>query len=94
MYNSKNFAEDSLEVLPESMPVQLELAALSEALPTTAKARITKLMSLKEAWHILDLNYGCLEECARLKEKLRTIKLKATNDAAKEVKLFSRQRCQ
>ena len=49
------------------------------------------MMTLKEAWQIVDLNYGNLEKvCTNMKEKLMSIKLKATNDAATEVKLFDK----
>ena len=43
-----------LEVVPEWKPVQLELAALREALTATAKAKIKDFMSVDKAWKIID----------------------------------------
>ena len=47
-----------LKVVPERKPAQLELAALREALTATAKAKITEVMSIKEALCILNLHYS------------------------------------
>ena len=47
-------------------------------------------MSLKKAWHILDLNCGDLGGIiTKLKETLMAIKLKATNNTARDVELFN-----
>ena len=44
---------------------------------------------MSEAWKLLDLYYGNLQEVrAKLKEQVRSLKLKATSDPAKIVELF------
>ena len=50
------------EVVPERKPVPLELAALREAVPVLAKAKITHVSTMHEAWKILDMEYGNLQE--------------------------------
>ena len=47
-------------------------------------------MSLKEAWQVLDINYGGFGAVyTKLKENMVALKLKATNNGAREVKLFN-----
>ena len=44
---------------------------------------------MDEAWKLLDLDYGNLEEVrAKLKEQVRSLKLKATSGPVKVVVLF------
>ena len=44
---------------------------------------------MSEAWKLLDLEYGDVQEIrAKLKDQVRSIKLKATGDSAKLVELF------
>ena len=77
------------EVVPEQKPVTLELAALREAVPVIAKGKIIYVSTLTEAWKLLDLEYGDVQEIqAKLKDQVRSVKLKASGDAAKLVELF------
>merc|ERR1711942_336975 len=77
------------EVVPERKPVTLELAALREAVPAITKAKITDVSTLSEAWKVLDMEYGDIEEIrAKLKDQVRSIKLKATGDSAKLVEFY------
>ena len=77
------------EVVPERKPAALELAALRESIPALAKAKIAAITTTDEAWKLLDLDYGNLEEVrAKLKEQVRSLKLKATSGPAKVVELF------
>ena len=67
----------------------MELLALGEALPVSAKAKIIEVMSLIEAWQVLNLNIRDVGEvCAKLKENIVAIKLKGTNNIAYHDKLF------
>ena len=44
---------------------------------------------MAEAWKLLDLNYGDIEEVrAKLKREIRSLKIKATSGHAKIVELF------
>ena len=77
------------EVAPEQKPVTLELAALREAVSVIAKGKIINVSTLIEAWKLLDLEYGDVQEIwAKLKDQVRSIKLKASGDSAKLVELF------
>merc|ERR1711867_86933 len=77
------------EVVPERKPVALELAALREAIPVIAKAKITDVSTLSKTWKVLDMEYGDLQEIrAKLKDQVRSIKIKATGDSAKLVELY------
>ena len=63
------------------MPVALELVASSDSITTIPKDKIVKVTTTAEAWKLLDIEYGNLQEvCAKLKEQVRCIKLKATSD--------------
>ena len=65
-----------LEVVPERRPVAMELAALREVLPSSAKAKIIAVTTMLEAWKILDLEYGDIEEvCAKVKKEIKSIKI-------------------
>ena len=67
----------------------MELAALREALPALAKAKIIAVTSMAEAWKLLDLDYGDIEEVrAKLKKEIKSIKIKATSAPAKILELF------
>ena len=69
------------EVIPERKPPALKLEALSDAVPALAKAKLTNISTMSEAWKILDMDYGNLQEvCAKLKDQVRSIRLKATRD--------------
>merc|ERR1712030_293438 len=77
------------EVVPERKPVVLELAALREAVPVIAKAKITDVSTVTEAWKVLDMEYGDVQEIrAKLKDQVRSIKIKATGDSARLVELY------
>merc|ERR1712055_523541 len=77
------------EVVPERKPVALELAALREAVPVIAKAKITDVSTLSEAWKVLDMEYGDVQEIrAKLKDQVRSIKLKASGESARLVELY------
>ena len=67
----------------------MELAALREALPALAKAKIVAATSMLEAWKTLDLDYGDIEEVrAKLKKEIKTIKIKATSAPARILEVF------
>ena len=77
------------EVVPERRPVTLELVALKEAVLPIAKGKIVDVSTVSEAWKLLDLEYGDVQEiCAKLKNQVRSIKLKSSGDSAKLVELF------
>ena len=77
------------EVVPERKPVALELAALREAVPAIAKGKIVEISTVTEAWKLLDLEYGDVQDIhAKLKDQVRSIKLKSSGDSAKLVELF------
>ena len=57
------------EVVPAGKPVTLELAALRETVPIIAKDKIIDVSTLTEAWKLLDLKYGDIQEIlAKLKD--------------------------
>ena len=56
----------SAEVVPERKPVALELAALREYVPAIVKAKMTDVSTMEEAWKLLELDYGNLQEVRRL----------------------------
>ena len=67
----------------------MELAALRESIPALAKAKIIAVKTMAEAWKLLDLDYGDIEEVrAKLKKEIRSFKIKATSSPAKVVELF------
>lgn len=77
------------EVVPERKAVTLELAALREAVSVIAKGKIIDVSSLTEAWKLLDLEYRDAQDIqAKLKDQVRSIKLKASRDSANLVELF------
>ena len=51
-----------IDVAPERRPPALELAALRESVSAIAKAKIIAATSMGEAWKLLDLDYGNLQE--------------------------------
>ena len=60
-----------IEVVSERRPPALELAALTESVPAIAKAKIIASTTMGEAWKLLDLNYGNLQEVrAKLKKEV------------------------
>ena len=62
----------------EQKPIALELAALREAVPVITKGKIFDVFTLTEAWKLLDLEYGDVQEIrAKLKDQVRSIKLKS-----------------
>ena len=78
-----------IEVVPEWRLPALELAALKESVPAIAKAKIIASTSMGEAWKLLNLDYGNLQEVrAKLKKEVRSLKIKATSGPAKIVELF------
>merc|ERR1712030_92491 len=77
------------EVVPERKPVALELAALREAVPVIAKAKITDVSIVMEAWKVLDMEYGDIQEIrAKLKDQVRSIRIKASGESARLVELY------
>ena len=67
----------------------MELAALREAVPVIAKGKLIDVSNLTDAWKLLDLEYGDVQEIrAKLKDQVRSIKLKTSGDSAKLVELF------
>ena len=67
----------------------MELAALREALPALAKAKIVAVTTMAEAWKLLDLDYGDIKEVrAKLKKEIKSIKIKATFDPARILEVF------
>ena len=78
-----------IEVVPERRPPAVEVAALRESVPVIAKAKIIAATSMAEAWKLLDLDYGKIQEIrAKLKKEIRSLKVKATSGPAKIVELF------
>merc|ERR1712240_347958 len=77
------------EVVPERKPQAIELVALRDSIPAYAKAKIADVITMDEAWRMLDLEYGDIQELrAKLKDQVRGIKIKATKDSARIVELF------
>merc|ERR1712112_405079 len=63
------------KVVPERKPAALELAALRESIPALARAKIIATTSMLEAWKLLDLDYGNIQEVrAKLKQQVRSLK--------------------
>ena len=78
-----------IEVVPERRPPALELAALRESIPALAKAKIVAATSMTEAWKLLDLDYGNMQEVrAKLKREIRSMKVKAASGPAKVLNVF------
>ena len=78
-----------IEVVPKRRPPALELAALRESIPALAKAKIVAATSMAEAWKMLDLDYGNLQEVrAKLKREIRSLKIKAASGPAKIMELL------
>ena len=74
-----------IEVVPERRPPALELAALRESIPAPAKAKIITVTTMAEAWKLLDLDYGDIEEVrAKLKREISSLKIKATSGPAND----------
>ena len=77
------------EVVPERKPPAIELVALRESIPVSAKAKIADVTTMGEAWKLLDLEFGDVHELrAKLKDQVQGIKIKATKDSACIVELF------
>ena len=77
-------------MIPERRPAALELAALREAIPAVARAKLVDVDSLKDAWKVLDMDYGDIQVIrVKLKDQVRSLKLKAVGDSAKIVELYS-----
>ena len=77
------------EVVPERKPIALELPALSEAVPVITKGKLIYIFNLTNAWKLLDLKYENVQEIhTKLKDQVRSIKLKTFRDSYKLVKLF------
>ena len=54
-----------------------------------SRAKITNVSTLSEAWRVLDMEYGDLQEIhAKLKDQVRSIKLKSSGDSARLVELY------
>ena len=67
----------------------MELALLREAVPIIAKGQLVDVPNLTDAWKLLDLKYEDVQEiCTKLKDQLRSIKLKTSGDSSKLVELF------
>ena len=59
------------EVVPERRPPALELVAPRDSIPVKAKAKIADVATMNEAWKLLDLKYGDLQELrAELKDQV------------------------
>ena len=66
------------------------MAALRDSIPVVAKGKIVDVDCLTDAWKLLDLEYGDVQMIrAKLKDQVRSIKLKTTGDSAKLVELFN-----
>ena len=46
------------EVVPERKPQAIELVALRDSIPASAKAKIADVTTMDKAWRMLDLEYG------------------------------------
>ena len=76
-------------MVPERKLPAIELVALRESIPASAKAKIADVTTMGKAWKLLDLEYGDVHELrAKLKDQVRGIKIKATKDSAHIVELF------
>merc|ERR1712101_80398 len=77
------------KVVPERKPQVIEIVALRDSIPASAKAKIADVTTMDEAWRILDLEFGEVQELrAKLKDQVQGIKIKATKDSAHIVELF------
>ena len=61
-FNREVLERWQLEVVPKRRPPALELAALRDSIPALAKVKIVTAVNMTEAWKLLDLNYGNLQE--------------------------------
>ena len=50
------------KVVSERKPPALELVAQRDSIPATAKAKLADVTSMGEAWKLLDLRYGDIQE--------------------------------
>ena len=65
--------------------------ALRDSIPASAKAKIADVTTMDEAWRMLDLEYGDIQDLrAKLKDQVRGIKIKSTKDSARIVELLAR----
>merc|ERR1712082_514486 len=70
------------KVIPERKPQAIELVALRDSIPASAKAKIADVTTMDEAWRLLDLEFGDVQELrAKLKDQVRGFKIKATKDS-------------
>ena len=79
------------EVVPERKPIALELAALREAVSVIAKGKLIDVSNITDVWMLLDLDleYGDVQKiCAKLKDQVRSIKLKTFRGSSKLLELF------
>ena len=77
------------EVVPEWKSIALELAAVREAVPVITKGKLIDISNLTDTWKFLDLEYGDAQEIrTKLKDQVRSIKLKTSGGSAKLVELF------
>ena len=59
------------EVVPERKPPAIELVALRDSIPVSAKAKIADVTTMNEAWRLLDLEFGDVQELrAKLKDQV------------------------
>ena len=59
------------EVVPERKPTSIELVALRDSIPVSAKAKIADVTMMNEAWKLLDLEFGdVLELRGKLKDQV------------------------
>ena len=67
----------------------MELAALRKTVPVITRGKLIDVSNLTDAWKLLDLKYGDVQEiCAKLKDQVRSIKLKTSGYSSKLVELF------
>ena len=77
------------EVSPEQKPEVFKVNALKDQVPLTAKNKLHKIKSLKEAWNILDKLYGQMPVIwSKLKGKILSLQIKATKSPEREIELF------
>ena len=75
-------------MIPERRPAALELAALREAIPAVAKAKIVDADSLQDAWKLLNMEYGDIQVIrAKLKDQVRSLKLKAVKGFCEDCRI-------
>ena len=74
------------EVSPEQKPEVFKVNALKDQVPLTAKNKLHKIKSLKEAWNILDKLYGQMPIIrSKLKGKILSLQIKATKSPKREI---------